>query len=389
MFLNQDSNFVLRAKLTNAAATSQAMISVSYHDNTDTYHPDAIVSTNDTTPVVLLAAPSGGLVNIVETIKIYNPDSKANTVEILAGDTVIYACSIGSKESLVLSEEANITITSTGGSSGGSGGAVQIGSCSTASYDATLTGTVTTTSGSATVTGSSTFFTTELSAGQTIVINGTPCVVSSIASNTSLTLAQTYANTTGTYTAYKANSEKTVTISNYVEADGSTFIVNFTDANFSLTPKLNINSGTAKNIYSEDGTVVSATNPAYFPAGSKVEFMYSSSLEGYIYKNRPITNYSNGTSGYKVWANGYKEQWGIWDYGSYAADISTTINFLLSFKNVNYQIFITRSHLNTNAPGSAGELQTANGTISSVLIAWFRYAETCFSRYINWKVEGY
>ncbi len=63
---------------------------VTYKDNTDVYHPDAVVATNNTTAVTLLDAPSEGVVNIVELIKVYNPDTQANTVQILANDTVIY-----------------------------------------------------------------------------------------------------------------------------------------------------------------------------------------------------------------------------------------------------------------------------------------------------------
>lgn len=105
MFLNQDSSFTLQAQLTDTVTLSQVKISVSYHDNTDTYHSDTIISTNDTNPVVLLDAPSSRIVNIIETIKLYNSDTQANTVQILAGSDVVYTCTIGAKQSLVLSEE--------------------------------------------------------------------------------------------------------------------------------------------------------------------------------------------------------------------------------------------------------------------------------------------
>lgn len=105
MFLNQDSNFILKAQLTNAVAVSQVEISVTYKDNTDAYHPDAIVATNDTTPLTLLPAPSSGVINIVELIKIYNPDTQANTVKILANDIVIYTCTVESNQSAILSQD--------------------------------------------------------------------------------------------------------------------------------------------------------------------------------------------------------------------------------------------------------------------------------------------
>lgn len=108
MFLNQNSDCVLKAKLASAVATSQLEISVTYKDNTDVYHPDAVVATNNTTAVTLLSAPSSGVVNIVELIKIYNPDTQANTVQIMATDTVIYSYTIGAGQSAIISAEGVI-----------------------------------------------------------------------------------------------------------------------------------------------------------------------------------------------------------------------------------------------------------------------------------------
>lgn len=105
MLINQDSTYVLKAKLTSTVATSQLNISVTYKDNTDVYHPDVIIETNNTTAVTLLSAPSNGVVNIVELIKIYNPDIQANTVQILANDVVIYNCTIDSNQSVIIPQE--------------------------------------------------------------------------------------------------------------------------------------------------------------------------------------------------------------------------------------------------------------------------------------------
>lgn len=106
MFFNQDSTCVLKAKLAGSVATSQLKIDVTYRDNTDEYQPDVIVDTDNTTAVTLLAAPTGNVVNIVELIKIYNPDTQANTVQILANDEVIFTCTVGSNESVILSQES-------------------------------------------------------------------------------------------------------------------------------------------------------------------------------------------------------------------------------------------------------------------------------------------
>lgn len=104
MFLNQGSSFTLQAKLTGAVVSSPVEISVTYTDNTGIYHSDVILPTNDLTPVVLLSAPPENTVNIVESIKIYNPDTQSNTIQILAGDKVVYTCTAAPGESLILSE---------------------------------------------------------------------------------------------------------------------------------------------------------------------------------------------------------------------------------------------------------------------------------------------
>jgi hypothetical protein len=104
MFFNQDSTVVLKAKLANAVAVSQLKISVTYRDNTGDYHQDVVMTTNGTTVITLLTAPIGGVVNIVELIKICNPDTQANTVEILANDDMVFTCTVGAGQSAILSE---------------------------------------------------------------------------------------------------------------------------------------------------------------------------------------------------------------------------------------------------------------------------------------------
>ncbi len=105
MFFNQNSDCVLKAKLASAVATTQLEISVTYKDNTDVYHADALVQTNGTTAVTLLSAPPSGVINLVEIIKIYNPDTQANTVHIMSNDTVIYTYTIGAGQSAIISAE--------------------------------------------------------------------------------------------------------------------------------------------------------------------------------------------------------------------------------------------------------------------------------------------
>ena len=68
-----------------------------------------------------------------------------------------------------------------------------------------VTGTVATVQTDATVTGSGTAFTTELKAGQTLVIATVPYQIASIQSDTALELAVAYAATSGTGLTVTAN----------------------------------------------------------------------------------------------------------------------------------------------------------------------------------------
>jgi hypothetical protein len=79
-------------------------------------------------------------------------------------------------------------------------GFAETGSINTADYNLpvnfTLAGTLTATNGSATITGSGTSFTTQLTFGDNITLNGVSYQVQTVNSNTSLTLASNYIGTT-------------------------------------------------------------------------------------------------------------------------------------------------------------------------------------------------
>ena len=50
----------------------------------------------------------------------------------------------------------------------------------------------------------------------------------------------------------------------------------------------------------------------------------------------------NNTQWYRKWNDGWIEQGGIYNYGSFIKDLGgANINFLINFSNVNYQIFAT------------------------------------------------
>jgi hypothetical protein len=176
-----------------------------------------------------------------------------------------------------------------------------------------------------------------LAINDTIIINGSPCYVSAIASNTSLTLSSVYANTTGTYTAYKANSAKTVTITGLVIAAGVKIKVTMTNQNLSYTPTLNVNSTSNDAIYDEGGNQVSNTFPAFFPAGATIEFYRNAANTAWVYENRLVKDYKLNKSWYTQYSNGKIRQ------GNYVTTTGAnmTVTLLKNFIDTNYNVLFT------------------------------------------------
>lgn len=128
MFLRQGSGsgqdsgdgFALKARLTSAV-TYQLEISVTHNTSnlvTNAFNyaqSDCVISTNNTSTVTLLSLPIANVVNSVEAIKIYNPNTQASTVIFLADDTPICNCTVGPGETVILSESGLKNISSEAG----------------------------------------------------------------------------------------------------------------------------------------------------------------------------------------------------------------------------------------------------------------------------------
>ena len=114
--------------------------------------------------------------------------------------------------------------------------------------NAALTGTVTKTAGSATLAGSGTSFTTELSVGQVISVPGTAAerrVVTAIASNISLTVSATFANTAAGQTATRISGSLTIrTAGTYLLVGQGRFATNTTGFRGLF---INVYTGATKN----------------------------------------------------------------------------------------------------------------------------------------------
>lgn len=186
----------------------------------------------------------------------------------------------------------------------------------------------------------------------------------------------------GSCSTISANAEKAVTLSEFNLLTGATIFVTFTNANTAGIPTLNVNSTGAKSIASEGGTVCSTTNPFYVPAGATVEFVYNGTY--WIYKNRIVTSYVNGTSWYNQYANGLIEQGG---FRTADTDGSKTITLSLAFKNTSYLLLVTE---NTGSAYSSHTEIKYSGWETKATGSFTSYCRsTSYSGGISWQAKGY
>ncbi len=194
-----------------------------------------------------------------------------------------------------------------------------------------------------------------------------------------------FAGTIATCSTASATAEKAVILSGFKLVSGVTILVNFTNANTATIPTLNVNSTGAVAIYDENGIAVSATNPAYFPANSNIEFIYNGTY--WIYKNKVIDSYVNGTSWYKIWSNGWIEQGGLHDHGSSSSGFSDNVPLLINHKDTNYSIFATLQ----DSTGSIRGHSAGSSSSTSVCIVTYisDYGTTSNAQFLYWHTKGY
>jgi len=181
----------------------------------------------------------------------------------------------------------------------------------------------------------------------------------------------------GTCATASATAEKVVTLSGFVLATGATIQVTFTNANTADVPTLNVNSTGAKAIYNEAGTAVGANNPAYFPAGSTVEFTYNGT--NWVFKKTVVGNYVNGNSWYRLWSDGWIEQGG---YASAVNNAGQTVTLLKSYRYSDYTV--------TTGRGIAYLGLAENIMVSTRYPNYFiLYAGRSEARDTYWQSSGY
>jgi hypothetical protein len=102
-----------------------------------------------------------------------------------------------------------------------------------------------------------------------------------------------------------------------------------------------------------------------------------------------IDSYVNGTSGYRIWDDGYCEQWGTWDNGSLASDVATTITYLKTFANTNYVLVANAWRNNNSATNRDVTTNIYSETTSNFSAGWYRAYATGTAQYLSWHACGY
>ena len=200
--------------------------------------------------------------------------------------------------------------------------------------------------------------------------SGSTCDVDKVADNLMYLKYNTAGIKIGTCSTVSATTEKAITLDNFTLTNGVTVLVTFTSANTATAPTLNVNSTGAKAIAGEDGTVTSATHPAYFPAGSTVEFVYNGTY--WVFKKRVVTGYYNNGTRYRVYSDGFKEQSGLL---ALTPGSGNNVTFPVPFLTT-YSVSLCTTDFNTNAFVYGGYLDHLQ-------------ISTSYTTFVNWVVTGY
>lgn len=103
-----------------------------------------------------------------------------------------------------------------------------------------------------------------------------------------------------------------------------------------------------------------------------------------------IDTYENGASGYRVWSDGYCEQWGIAS-AMVGYDNQVNVTFLKQYKDIYYNAQVTDNRAGTNGSYADQFLVVCNksATGMSIYTNWAGSANYSQGKYGAWKTCGY
>ena len=133
------------------------------------------------------------------------------------------------------------------------------------------------------------------------------------------------------------------------------------------------------------GSVANFNSNKPFRAVDYNDFRNTPSIQAPYLKD----TYVNGTSGYRIWSDGYCEQWGVANYPKVPANTAklTTITFLKKFANVNYCV----SHNIITDGGNTTGLRNhqLNLQVGTLQFGWYSTTSTAGGGTFCWRASGY
>ena len=146
-----------------------------------------------------------------------------------------------------------------------------------------------------------------------------------------------------------------------------------------------------------------------FQAYKPFQAVDNSHLKNYLSKKAEIDlsnctkpyvtqTYVSGTSGYRLWSDGWCEQWGrvkVHVSGSHswpnAGDNITTISLLKAFANSNYSVGFTFERYTSTVPGNTDDvIATLNAmATNSVTVQCYDGGQNSYDTYLRWRACGY
>lgn len=194
--------------------------------------------------------------------------------------------------------------------------------------------------------------------------------------------------------------------SNYASSDQALGVSSYDNTSFK------VNSSNYKRFWEAKGytnqVVEGSTRPYVVVANGELNqstmnwSQWATSLEGKLNTDHSndtkpyITEtYTNGSSGYRIWSDGYCEQWGNLKNGATLGAGKTwapTVSLLVNYINTNYNIFLTYGYGTASDTPAGQEFTYSTKTNNSFLARLYnRNGSTTMSATIefNWKTSGY
>jgi len=137
-----------------------------------------------------------------------------------------------------------------------------------------------------------------------------------------------------------ATAAKAAACADFVLTPGASVLVTFDNENsLSAALTLNVNDTGALPIVDQAGNAISSTNPAYFPAGCQIEFVYNGSK--WVHQRRVVESYKSGTTWYRIYSDGWIVQGLEWANTATSPVMSlsaATITLPVAHRDVNYSV---------------------------------------------------